>query len=189
MLRDKFSVEILRRISPNEPPFKDCCCSHWGSSPIFVLKSYFVLTLWHLNLYAKIRNSKINFAWIYGPKMILCPSVLLSSNKISRKSLRTSKCRNSREERCHLVYYASNFGLVEFTRHPNINLSEPSFMSKQRNWTKWTTTLLVLLKEKSHIHEGENLSSLKHVGEIYRWNSNVWRKSVMAFMQSGHKNR
>ena len=33
-------------------------------------------------------------------------------------------------------FYASNFGLVEFTRHPNINLSEPSFMSKQRNWTR-----------------------------------------------------
>jgi len=109
-------------------------------------------------LKSNYKSNQVTWPRNLGPKSILfefmdqkitfCPSVLLSSNKISRKSLRTSKCRNSREERCHLVYYASNFGLVEFTRHPNINLSEPSFMSKQRNWTKWTTTLLVLLKRK-----------------------------------------
>ena len=43
--------------------------------------------------------------------------------------------------------------------------------------------------QKFEFMKGEKLSSLKHVGEIYRWNSSVWRKSVMAFMQSGHKNR
>ena len=65
MLRDKFSVEILRRISPNEPPFKDCCCSHWGSSPIFVLKSDFVLTL---------ANSD---TWIFMLKSAVVKSILL----------------------------------------------------------------------------------------------------------------